>query len=143
MRISQSRNHRGHKDPQRGNHQDPEARPYIGEYDPSVCPFHPRVGPGFLTCILLSQLLASPQVLFAGYKVPHPLHPYFIVKIQTDGTITPAAVLEQACTKLIATVSSLEAKFKLEFSYHSTEGGKGADEGADPTANWTGPYMDF
>jgi DNA-directed RNA polymerase II subunit RPB11 len=63
-----------------------------------------------------------PQVLFAGYKVPHPLHPYFLVKIQTDGTITPTAALEQACTKLIGTLSSLEAKFKREFSFKDVEG---------------------
>lgn len=63
-----------------------------------------------------------PQVLFAGYKVPHPLHPHFLLKIQTDGTITPQAVLEQACTKLIATLSSLEGKFKREFSFKDVEG---------------------
>ncbi|EED83148.1 predicted protein, partial [Postia placenta Mad-698-R] len=48
------------------------------------------------------------------YKVPHPLQPHFLIKIQTDGTITPTAVLEQACTKLIGTMASLEAKFKRE-----------------------------
>ena len=66
-----------------------------------------------------------PQILFAGYKVPHPLHPYFLIKIQTDGTITPQAVLEQACTKLIGTMSSLETKFKREFSYKDVEGNVG------------------
>lgn len=69
-----------------------------------------------------SQLLAMPQILFAGYKVPHPLHPYFLIKIQTDGTVTPQALLEQACTKLIGTLSSLETKFKREFSYKDVEG---------------------
>jgi DNA-directed RNA polymerase II subunit RPB11 len=94
-----------------------------------------------------SQLLAMPQVLFAGYKVPHPLHPYFLVKIQTDGTITPTAALEQACTKLIGTLSSLEAKFKREFSFKDVEGV--ATEDAYGTSN-AGPtwasgrdYMDF
>ena len=63
-----------------------------------------------------------PQILFAGYKVPHPLHPYFLIKIQTDGTITPQAILEQACTKLIGTMSSLEKKFNREFSFKDVEG---------------------
>ena len=76
-----------------------------------------------------SQLLSMPQILFAGYKVPHPLHPYFLIKIQTDGTITPQAILEQACTKLIGTMSSLETKFKREFSYKDVEGTVG---GAGP-----------
>lgn len=88
-----------------------------------------------------------PQVLFAGYKVPHPLHPYFLVKIQTDGTITPTAALDQACTKLIGTLSSLEAKFKREFSFKDVEGV--ATDDPYGSSN-TGPawasgrdYMDF
>ena len=70
-----------------------------------------------------------PQILFAGYKVPHPLQPYFLIKIQTDGTITPQAILEQACTKLIGTMSSLETKFKREFSYKDVEGTVGGTGG--------------
>ncbi|EGN92857.1 hypothetical protein SERLA73DRAFT_190428 [Serpula lacrymans var. lacrymans S7.3] len=69
-----------------------------------------------------AYVLAMPQVLFAGYKVPHPLHPYFLLKIQTDGTVTPQVVLEQACTKLIGSLSTLEAKFKREFSFKDVEG---------------------
>jgi DNA-directed RNA polymerase II subunit RPB11 len=95
----------------------------------------------------LSQLHAMPQVLFAGYKVPHPLHPYFLVKIQTDGTITPTAALEQACTKLIGTLSSLEAKFKREFSFKDVEGVTTEDAyGTSSTGPaWTSgrDYMDF
>ncbi|KAF4618624.1 hypothetical protein D9613_009978 [Agrocybe pediades] len=71
--------------------------------------------------MLRAQLLSMPQILFAGYKVPHPLHPYFIIKIQTDGTVTPQEILEQACTKLIGTLSSLETKFRREFSYKDME----------------------
>ncbi|KAF8649165.1 hypothetical protein AX16_005963 [Volvariella volvacea WC 439] len=76
--------------------------------------------------MLRAQLLSMPQILFAGYKVPHPLHPYFLIKIQTDGTITPQAILEQACQKLIGTLSSLETKFKREFSFKDVEGVSGA-----------------
>ncbi|KAG0696591.1 DNA-directed RNA polymerase [Suillus ampliporus] len=95
-----------------------------------------------------AQVLAMPQVLFAGYKVPHPLHPYFLLKIQTDGTMTPQAVLEQACTKLIATISSLEAKFKREFSFKMTEGNVPEDPygttGAGAQSWGTGKdYLDF
>ena len=94
------------------------------------------------------QLLSMPQILFAGYKVPHPLHPYFLIKIQTDGTITPTAILEQACTKLIGTMSSLEAKFKREFSFKDVEGATGEDPYGTATgqgqAGWEGrDYLDF
>jgi DNA-directed RNA polymerase II subunit RPB11 len=63
-----------------------------------------------------------PQILFAGYKVPHPLHPYFLLKIQTDGTITPKEILEQACNQLIGTLAELEKKFKREFSFKGVDG---------------------
>ncbi|KAK0458095.1 DNA-directed RNA polymerase [Desarmillaria tabescens] len=106
-----------------------------------------------LANLVRAQLLAMPQVLFAGYKVPHPLHPYFILKVQTDGTVTPQAAVEQACTKLIGTMSSLEAKFKREFSFKDVEGAGpgvggvpddpyGAGSGAGGT--WGGKdYLDF
>jgi len=100
-----------------------------------------------LANMVRGQLLSMPQVLFAGYKVPHPLHPYFLVKVQTDGTITPAAALEQACTKLIGTLSSLEAKFKREFSFKDVEGVTTEDAYGTSTAApaWTSgrDYMDF
>jgi len=99
-----------------------------------------------LANMVRGQLLSMPQVLFAGYKVPHPLHPYFLVKIQTDGTITPTAALEQACTKLIGTLSSLEAKFKREFSFKDVEGVTTEDAyGTTTGPAWTSgrDYMDF
>ena len=88
----------------------------------------------YLTCAT-RQLLSMPQVLFAGYKVPHPLHPYFLIKVQTDGTVAPTALVEQACQKLLATIASLEAKFKREFTFKDVDGavpeagpyGQGAD----------------
>ncbi|KAI0312164.1 DNA-directed RNA polymerase [Amylostereum chailletii] len=100
-----------------------------------------------LANMIRAQLLSMPQVLFAGYKVPHPLHPYFLVKIQTDGTITPVAVLEQACTKLIGTLSSLETKFKREFSYRDAESGAPPEDpyGTTEGSAWSNgrDYMDF
>lgn len=104
--------------------------------------------------MIRAELLANPAILFAGYKVPHPLHPYFLIKIQTDGSITPTAVLEQACTKLIGTLSGLEAKFKREFSFKDVEGNLGGVTGGvaeDPYGGtggagqgWGGrDYLDF
>ncbi|KAJ7151344.1 DNA-directed RNA polymerase [Mycena crocata] len=107
--------------------------------------------------MLRAQLLAMPEILFAGYKVPHPLHPYFLIKIQTDGSVTPQVVLENACSKLIGTLSALEAKFKREFSFKDGEGttgfsipsnmgmGMGDDAyGAGAGPSWQGrDYLDF
>lgn len=106
------------------------------------------------------ELLQSPSVLFAGYKVPHPLHPYFEIKIQTvssaptannpTGTVTPVEVLEKTCQKLIGTLSNLEAQFKREFAYRDVSGGDadtgeyggGASAGAWG-ATGRGDYLDF
>ncbi|KAI0035828.1 DNA-directed RNA polymerase [Vararia minispora EC-137] len=82
-----------------------------------------------LANMIRAQLLAMPQILFAGYKVPHPLQPYFLLKIQTDGTITPAVALEQAATKLIGTLSALESQFKREFSLRDAESSAAAGAG--------------
>ena len=89
-----------------------------------------------------------PQVLFAGYKVPHPLHPYFLIKIQTDGSVTPTMILEQACTKLIGTMVSLETKFKREFTFQDVDRDAGEDPygtGASEGTSWPGgrDYLDF
>jgi len=80
--------------------------------------------------MLRAQLLASPNVLFAGYKTPHPLHPYFLLKIQTDGSMPPAAALEAAASRLIATLSALEGKFRREFSFKDGESGGAAAVGS-------------
>ncbi|KAI0822953.1 RBP11-like subunits of RNA polymerase [Trametes gibbosa] len=98
-----------------------------------------------LANLLRSQLLNMPQVLFAGYKVPHPLHPYFLLKIQTDGSATPVQVLEIACTKLIGTIATLEAKFKREFTYKDVDGGVQEDAyGVPVTGDPEGRnYIDF
>ncbi|KAI0760113.1 DNA-directed RNA polymerase II [Fomes fomentarius] len=100
-----------------------------------------------LANLLRSQLLTMPNVLFAGYKVPHPLHPYFLLKIQTDGTITPAAVLEKACTDLIGMVATLESKFKREFTLNNVQDGVPEDAYGVPmsTGQWEGggTYVDI
>lgn len=78
-----------------------------------------------------------PQVLFAGYKLPHPLNPHFLLKLQTDGSAPPAAVLEQACTRVIAAIATLEAKFRREFVLRGVER-EGAG-GAGASAQGVGP----
>ncbi|WFC97886.1 DNA-directed RNA polymerase II core subunit [Malassezia yamatoensis] len=59
-------------------------------------------------------VLSLPGVLFCGYKVPHPLEPRVLVKIQTDGSQTPAEILQQACTKLIVNIGSLKQNWAKE-----------------------------
>jgi DNA-directed RNA polymerase II subunit RPB11 len=59
------------------------------------------------------QLLKNPKVLFAGYKLPHPLEPHFLLKIQTTPDTHPKDVLQQEIQKLIASVEDISGKFKV------------------------------
>lgn len=114
-----------------------------------------------LANMLRAQLLALPTTLFAGYQVPHPLHPYFLIKLQTDGSVSPSESLEAAATKLIGVLGMLETKFAREFQFREVEGvgeaggaGVGGEGGAGAGGggvdayggqSWTGgrDYLDF
>lgn len=58
------------------------------------------------------QLLKDPQVLFAGYKVPHPLEHKFVLRVQTTPDYSPQEALSVAITDLISEISTLEMRFK-------------------------------
>lgn len=59
------------------------------------------------------QLLRDPQVLFAGYKVPHPLEHNFVLRVQTTPDYSPQEAFTNAITDLISEVSLLEERFKV------------------------------
>ncbi|KAK0529106.1 DNA-directed RNA polymerase II core subunit [Tilletia horrida] len=59
-------------------------------------------------------VLKQPSVLFAGYKVPHPLEPRTLVRIQTDGSKTPIQALRDACQVLITNFADLSRGFAEE-----------------------------
>ncbi|KAI4129976.1 MAG: hypothetical protein LQ338_001982 [Usnochroma carphineum] len=65
--------------------------------------------------MLRARLLQSPQVLFSGYKVPHPLFSSFILRVQTDGTVTPRQALIQACKDLVTDLGLLSREFTKEW----------------------------
>lgn len=65
---------------------------------PSVCP---------------RQLLKDPQVLFAGYKVPHPLEHKIIIRVQTTPDYSPQEAFTNAITDLISELSLLEERFRV------------------------------
>lgn len=58
------------------------------------------------------RLLANPQVLFAGYKMPHPLEHRFVLNIQTRPTTTPEAVLIEAVLTLRGDLDLLNKQYK-------------------------------
>ncbi|XP_053202123.1 DNA-directed RNA polymerase II subunit RPB11-like [Panonychus citri] len=62
--------------------------------------------------LIRCQLLKDPNVIFAGYKVPHPLEHKFILRVQTVGDYTPQDALKNALSDLNAEISYIEEKFK-------------------------------
>lgn len=60
-----------------------------------------------------SQLLKDPNVLFAGYKNPHPLEHKFIIRIQTTSQYTPQEAFMNAITDVISELSLFEERFKV------------------------------
>lgn len=62
--------------------------------------------------LLKHQLLKDPQVLFAGYKCPHPLEHKFILRVQTTSDTTPEDALTSAITDLMAELSLFEERFR-------------------------------
>ena len=58
------------------------------------------------------QLLKDPNVLFAGYKNPHPLDHVIVLRIQTTSEYTPQEALMNAITDLISELSLFEERFK-------------------------------
>ena len=62
--------------------------------------------------MICSQLWKDPQVLFAGYKNPHPLEHKFVLRVQTTPEYSPQDALTNAITDLISEFSLLEERFK-------------------------------
>lgn len=89
--------------------------------------------------MLRHAVLTLPAVLFCGYKVPHPLEPRVLVKIQTDGSISPSEALQQACTKLIVQIGSLKQNWAKEVQLNSDSSGVMPGTGAG-AGIWGAPY---
>ena len=60
------------------------------------------------------QLLEDDNVLFGGYRVPHPLEPTIQVKVQTrqEGP-TPAQAMHSTLDALLSELNTFEERFKV------------------------------
>jgi DNA-directed RNA polymerase II subunit RPB11 len=61
--------------------------------------------------VLTMQLFQNSNVLFAGYKMPHPLEHYVAIKIQTNSQTKPEVAMYNALDNLIEQCCILEKKF--------------------------------
>ncbi|XP_067132357.1 DNA-directed RNA polymerase II subunit RPB11-a [Centruroides vittatus] len=62
--------------------------------------------------MIRAQLMKDPNVLFAGYKVPHPLEHKFLLRLQTTPDYSPQEAFTNAITDLISELSLLEERFR-------------------------------
>ncbi|KAK6902901.1 DNA-directed RNA polymerase II subunit RPB11 [Kwoniella mangroviensis CBS 10435] len=91
--------------------------------------------------MIRAQLLLDPTVLFAGYKVPHPLENDIIIKIQTDERSNPADALKRACHLLIRQTVQIKSQFMEQAK--NIEMGMGPDQSlATAQTNGYDPYAD-
>ncbi|RYP66412.1 hypothetical protein DL771_007821 [Monosporascus sp. 5C6A] len=65
--------------------------------------------------LLSEHLKQAPHVLMAGYKVAHPNVPEVMIRVQTDGTITPREVMIDVCKQLVAAYGQLGREFTREY----------------------------
>ena len=52
-------------------------------------------------------------MLFAGYKVPHPLEHKIVIRVQTTPDYSPLEAFTNAITDLISELSLLEERFRV------------------------------
>lgn len=58
-------------------------------------------------------------MLFAAYKVEHPLFANFILRIQTEEDYSPRDALRNACSGLISELDLMKTRFKDEWALKS------------------------
>ncbi|KAJ9161210.1 RBP11-like subunits of RNA polymerase [Coniochaeta hoffmannii] len=80
--------------------------------------------------LIAEHLKAAPHVMMAGYKIAHPNVPEVLLRIQTDGSITPREALVEACKQLVAAYGQLGREFQKEFAFRQI-----ADQGEQANAN--------
>jgi len=62
------------------------------------------------------SLLRDTRVVFAGYRMPHPLENKMHVKIRTRPAFRPVAVFNDSLTALTAEIGAIETQFKEQIS---------------------------
>ncbi|KAK3308137.1 DNA-directed RNA polymerase [Chaetomium strumarium] len=66
--------------------------------------------------LLSEHLKMAPNVMMAGYKVGHPNVPEVLLRVQTDGTITPREAVVRCCKQLVAMYGQLGREFQKELA---------------------------
>lgn len=65
--------------------------------------------------MLRAELVTDPDVLFAAYKVEHPLFANFVMRIQTVENYPPREALRKACMRLYERIEQLRKNISNEW----------------------------
>ncbi|KAJ2769814.1 DNA-directed RNA polymerase II core subunit, partial [Coemansia nantahalensis] len=87
-----------------------------------------------LANILRYRILQNPQVLFAAYRLPHPLEYFVELKVQTTARTTPIDVVREAIESLVLEYGNIRSAFDNELFRMDPSVGDGARGAA-----WMGP----
>lgn len=88
---------------------------------PNAAIFHINKEDHTLGNLIRTQLLKDPNVIFAGYKVPHPLEHKFILRIQTSSSdYSPQEALKNAITDLSSEISLIEERFRVCMNFYKS-----------------------
>lgn len=72
--------------------------------------------------MLRAQLLHDPRVVFAGYKVGHPLVANFVLRIQTEDDYEPREAVVNAARGLLDQLTRLRSNFEREWELKKITG---------------------
>ena len=64
--------------------------------------------------LITAKLQLEPSVIFAGYKVPHPLLHYFELRISTNGELSPSEVFDKVLQQIMQEIKLLKENFSKE-----------------------------
>ncbi|KAG7673568.1 hypothetical protein Ndes2526B_g02983 [Nannochloris sp. 'desiccata'] len=64
--------------------------------------------------MLRTQLHRDSDVIFAGYKIPHPLEYQMLIRVRTSGKKPPAVAVQGALTDLKEELSGLKFQFQQQ-----------------------------
>ena len=56
--------------------------------------------------------MSNPKILFAGYKVPHPLLHELVIKVRTDGEVQPIEAMVNSIDNLLESTKNIADAFK-------------------------------
>lgn len=62
---------------------------------------------------VFSQLLRDDHVLFAGYRMPHPLKHHVVLKVQTNEKSNPSRALHDTINERITELTLLRERFEV------------------------------